>query len=284
MIAMGRRRLALPVLGRDLRVRMRRRRTAALLGGCLAIAVCAGLVAYGVSPRSDGDPSVAGHAATALFRGAAAATLVLVAVLGTSLGAGAISGEAERGTLELLRATALPSWRLVAGKVLDVVSLLVLVIAAPLPVYGLALHLGGVEAGAVGALLAACLGTAVLTAALGVLFSALAPSTAAASAMAGGALLLLGGLPLVVGVITPQQTASSHCAALLCPSATPSTGALVVASASPLTGALPVLAGQPGDGTPGAAWWHVTVAVEGAAAMVLMGASSLVVKRRRWPA
>lgn len=284
MIATLRHQLAMPVLARDARARMRRRRTAWLLAGCLAVAVVAGLAAYAASPRAAGDPAVVTGAATALFRAAAAATLMLVALLGVALGAGSISGEAERGNLDLLRAGAVPAWRLVVGKALEVVLLLGLITLAPLPLYAMAAYLGGLDAATLAGVLLGCLATALLTTALGVLCSTLAPSTAAATALAAGGLLMAGGLPLMLGVVVPQGAAAApECPALLCPASSPATARILGAAPSPLTATVPLLVVQPGGDSPGTDWWHLALPVEGGEAAVLLGLASVAVERRRWP-
>jgi hypothetical protein len=286
MIATLRRRLAVPVLGRELRVRMRHRRITALLTACLAVAIGAGIAAYGLSPQGAGDPRVVARAGTAMFRAAAAVTLVLVALLSAALGAGTLSGEAERGTLDGIRAMPLPTWRLVAGKVLGAFLLGILLVAAPLPIFGVAVYLGGAEPATVAAVLGAGAASALLGAAFGVLCSAAGPSTTSATAAALGVVMLLGGLPLVLHVITPQAGASGgvSCTALLCPAPAPSGIALAAASPSPLTAAVPLLIANPGDATSGSDWWHVVAGVDAGATVMLVGVTAMVVRMRRWPA
>lgn len=286
MIALARRHLATPVLGRDLRVRMRRRRTTALVTACLAVVVGAAVVAYGLSPQGAGDPRVVARAGTAMFRAAAAATLVLVALISAALGGGTLSEEAERGTLDAIRATPLPAWRLAAGKMLDAALLGGLIAVATLPAYGVAAYLGGVEPGTVAAVLVAGFASALIGAAIGVLCSALAPSTAAATVAAVAAIMVLGGLPLVLHVISPQAGAKggAPCAALLCPAPGASRAAVAASAPSPLTAAVPLLAGEPGDDTPGQDWWRLTSGVDAGAAVLLVGAAGAAVRVRRWPA
>ncbi len=282
MIASLRRHLATPVLARDLRVRMRRRRTALLLSGCLAVVITAGLAAYALSAGS-GDAAAVMRAGAALFRASAAATLVLVSLLGVTLGAGSISGERERGTLESLQATPLPPWRLALGKLLDTVLLLGLVALVPLPLDGMALYLGGVDGGTVGAFIAVCLGAALVTTALGVLSSAVAPSTAAALAGAAAALLVVSAVPLATGVVvTSGSAAAAGCSGVLCPAQGPPAPQLTAASVAPLTAALPLLVAAPGQPATGVDWWRRALPEQAGVAALLVAAASLVLRRWRW--
>jgi len=69
----------------------------------------------------------------------------LAAFIGPAFTAGTISGEKERQTYDLLRTTLLPARSLVTGKLLSALSYVGLLLAASLPLHGIAFMLGGLS-------------------------------------------------------------------------------------------------------------------------------------------
>lgn len=130
----------------------------------------------------------------------------LLLLIGPAMTSGAIAGERERQTLELLLVTNTRSFRIVAGKMMESFALLALLIVCGLPVMMLPVVAGGVTVLQVLAGELFLLAMAFATVCVGVLASALCRSTVL-SAVAGYLILLLIGLvtavPLLFGY--PQR-------------------------------------------------------------------------------
>ena len=121
-----------------------------------------------------------------LFRYLAIVEFLLMLFIMPALTAGSISGEKERGTLDLMLTTRLTPAGIVAGKMMSALSGMFIVILSGLPIMMLAFIYGGASAGDV-VLLAVCLlASAFLSAAAGVFASAAFRKTAAAAAVAYG--------------------------------------------------------------------------------------------------
>jgi ABC-type transport system involved in multi-copper enzyme maturation permease subunit len=128
----------------------------------------------------------------------------LVVFIGPSFTAGAISGEKERQTYNLLRTTLLSANALVFGKLVSALSYVLLLILAAVPLQSIAFLLGGISL--VELLIAALLilVSAITFALLGLFFSSVMRSTLAASVTTfAGSLLLTLGIPAVLLVLLP---------------------------------------------------------------------------------
>jgi len=130
------------------------------------------------------------------FIGLSMFQLYLAAFVAPTLTAGAITGEREHLTLDLLRITRLSSREIVLGKLASSLSYLMLLIASSVPVSSLVFLLGGVSLLQVAAAYAVIASTAVLFGAVGMLLSAVCRRTATAVFLACAA-------PLFVMVIWP---------------------------------------------------------------------------------
>src|SRR6185369_5430589 len=79
-----------------------------------------------------------------LFIGIVGVELFLVTFIAPTFTAGAISGERERQTYDLLRTTLLPASRLVIGKLISALSYVFLLLLAAIPLQSIAFLFGGV--------------------------------------------------------------------------------------------------------------------------------------------
>ena len=125
--------------------------------------------------------------------------LVLIAPAMTS---GAIAGERERQTLDLLLVTNTGAFRIAVGKILESFALLALLIVCALPVQCLCLLMGGVSLGQILIGTLFLLGVALAATAVGVFSSALCRSTVVSGVMSYLLLLTIGvvtALPFVFG-------------------------------------------------------------------------------------
>jgi ABC-2 type transport system permease protein len=165
--------------------------------------------------------------------------VALLAFITPALTAGAISGERERQTIDLLFVTPLPPFSIVWGKLLASMSYVVLLLILSVPIFSLVFLFGGIELDQMlyGFLVTAV--TALTLGLLGLVFSALFRRTLVATVLAYGAafLLLVGSLGyglLFPTIADPQSTTtpSPPAATVL----SPLLPLVVITTDQPLTG------------------------------------------------
>jgi len=130
--------------------------------------------------------------------------LLLVCFIAPAFTAGAISGERERQTYDLLQTTLLSAHALVLGKLASALSYIFLLLIAAFPLQSLAFLLGGVAPEEVLIASGLLVATAFLFGASGVFFSSLMRRTLGSTVLTYAfALLATLGLPLVLVAILP---------------------------------------------------------------------------------
>ena len=133
--------------------------------------------------------------------------LLLVCFIAPAFTAGAISGERERQTYDLLRTTLLPARALVLGKLASALSYILLLLLAAFPLQSLAFLLGGVAPQEV--LIASLLlvATAFLFGTSGIFFSSLMRRTLGSTVLTYAfALMATLGLPLILVALVPLSS------------------------------------------------------------------------------
>ena len=200
-----------PVVLKELRGRMRGNRAFAILTiylGLMSLFTTLLYLAYAASSNVDiygpGSGQIAGKV---VFAGLVGIELFLVCFIAPAFTAGAISGERERQTYELLRTTLLPARSLVLGKLTSALSFIVLLLIAAVPLQSLAFLLGGVAAEEVLIALAMLLVTALASGSAGIFFSAMMRRTLGASVLTyAAALVAVLGLPLLMLTFIPAYS------------------------------------------------------------------------------
>jgi ABC-type transport system involved in multi-copper enzyme maturation permease subunit len=193
-----------PVTTKELRSRMRGRRafvvlTVYLLLMSAFISLVYLLYASAASAPFGPDGRQAGKVVFACVLGIQSFLVVFVAPAFTT---GAITGEKERQTYDLLRTTLLSANAFVLGKLVSALSYVFLLIFAAVPLQSIAFFLGGVSLGelVLSQLLVAV--SAVTFALVGLFFSSLLRSTLASSVVTfGGTLFLTIGVPILAGIV-----------------------------------------------------------------------------------
>ncbi len=192
-----------PVLVKELRGRMRGARAFVILTTYLLILSAFALLLY-LAVRSSvrSDPFTAGRTiGKTLFIGIALVALVQIMIIVPAQAAGAIAGERERETFDLLIATLLPAWKIILGKLVAALAYAVMLIVAVMPFMALAFFFGGVTGSEVAIALAGLLVTALLYGAIGILWSVMSARTLTATVMAQATnLMVLLGLPFLMYV------------------------------------------------------------------------------------
>lgn len=140
----------------------------------------------------------------------AAFQVILIGFMTPALTAGAISGERERQTLDLLLCTRLSAGRIIVGKLLASIGFEMLLIGASLPMFALVFLFGGVAPLDLAKSFGIYLLTAVTFGAIGVFFSAVFRRTQIATVVTYGVVFFLifgtivGGVVLARGGYSPK--------------------------------------------------------------------------------
>jgi len=198
-----------PLLTKELRGRMRGARAFIVLTVYLLLLSCFTSIiyyAYSSMSRTPSGGADMAYLGKTVFAGIVLIEIFLVTFITPAFTAGAISGERERKTYELLRTTLLPARKLVIGKLGSALTYMFLLVLAAVPLESLAFMLGGVVIEELILALVILLVTTFTFAAIGLLFSSLTRTTLASTVLAySAALMITVGLPallLFFGLIT----------------------------------------------------------------------------------
>jgi ABC-2 type transport system permease protein len=136
-----------PVIVKELRSRMRGARAFAILTGGLLLL---GLISFGLyrvvqATAGYGGPPLSPQIGQVLFTGLILFELMMICFITPALTAGAISGEREMQTYEMLLATPLNPASILRGKLVSALSYILLLIFAAVPMSSLVFIFGGVS-------------------------------------------------------------------------------------------------------------------------------------------
>lgn len=190
-----------PVAVKELRGRMRGPRAFLVLTIYLVLMSGFTLLLYmlAASARDIYGFTSGGQIGRTLFTGIVGIELFLVTFIVPAFTAGAISGERERQTYDLLRTTLLPARDLVTGKLVSALAYVLLLLVAAIPLQSIAFLFGGVTEAEVILATVVLIVTAVAQGALGVYLSAARSRTVAANVASYAVTLgLTIGMPLLV--------------------------------------------------------------------------------------
>lgn len=187
------------LLGKELRSRSRGWRSLAIITGYL-VALALGVVGFLVLQERSGGMLSFGLGVS-LFSVLALGFVTLLALITPALTAGAVSGERERKTLDLLLITSASPLGVVLGKLLGSVSYILFLLIASLPAFALVYLFGGIPLIYLAMAMAVAGVTAVTHAALGLGLSAFFKRSAVSSLVAYVLVFLLVlGLPFLASL------------------------------------------------------------------------------------
>jgi ABC-2 type transport system permease protein len=195
-----------PVVLKELRGRMRGARAFIVLSVYLALMSGFVTLVYVLFTSSTAiiGPSQGGEFGRVLFISIVGVELFLVTFIAPAFAAGAISGERERQTYDLLRTTLLPARSLVWGKLFATLSYIFLLLLAAIPLQSIAFLFGGVSEQEIILSFVVLVATTILLGTVGVFFSALTRRTLSASVLSYAvALVTVLVLPVVLVVLAP---------------------------------------------------------------------------------
>jgi len=201
-----------PIVAKEYRSRMRTWRSplaitiyVVILGGigwAVFSAMANSVAGFGNQGGGPGSPSNLGQL---LFTFLIIFQVGLLAFITPALTAGAISGERERQTIDLLFVTPIAPFSIIWGKLLASMSFVVLLLFLSVPIFSLVFLFGGIELDQVAAAFAISGVTALTLGFIGVAFSTLFRRTLASTvASYGAAFVLLVGSP-VYGLLFPTE-------------------------------------------------------------------------------
>ncbi|MCR4406762.1 MAG: ABC transporter permease [Anaerolineae bacterium] len=196
-----------PVMLKELRGQMRGWRAFAVLTVYLLLLSCVTIVLYlavytTYSAAGVGGTLIGVRVGRTLFSGIVLLELLLMCFIAPAFTVGAISGERERLTYDLLVITLLRPRSIVAGKLGAALAYVVLLILAALPLQSLAFILGGVSPAELFIAQSGLLVTALISASLGLFFSSLVRSTFLSTVLTYSVILFVtGGLPAIILMI-----------------------------------------------------------------------------------
>lgn len=188
-----------PVLVKELRGRMRGARAFVLLSVFLALLSGATLLFYAVIAGQAGDSFNAGREiGQGLFYMIAISSLIGVCIITPTLTAGALAGERERQTFDLLVASQLSPLQIVLGKLGSALAFAIMIVLAVVPLMSITFLFGGVSLTEVMIALICLAATALLYASIGLFWSGVMRSTLGASSLAIGTVAIkLLGIPFI---------------------------------------------------------------------------------------
>jgi ABC-2 type transport system permease protein len=176
-----------PIMIKELRSRMRGARAFVLMSVYLVILSAVTLLLYSALASGAGTNVNAGQEiGKNLFLTVGAVALIQVCLITPSLTSGAIAGERDRQTYDLLVSSLLTPWQIVWGKLASGLAFALLLVLSVVPLMSLAFLFGGVSLAEVLIALAALVATALAYAALGLTWSAVIRGSGGATAFSIG--------------------------------------------------------------------------------------------------
>lgn len=168
---------------KELRGRMRGMRSFAIITIFLALMGSFTVLLYLLQlPRlAVNDTIITGELGRLLFIGVVGAELLLIVFIVPALTAGAITGERERKTYDLLQTTLLPASTFIMGKMESALGYILLLLLSAIPLQSISFLFGGISPTEVTISFVLLAATALVLGALGMFFSATADRTLSAT-------------------------------------------------------------------------------------------------------
>jgi ABC-2 type transport system permease protein len=171
-----------PVMLKELRGRMRGMRAFVVLTVYLGLmSLFLGLIYLSFTAFNTLSSAAAGAAGRLLFAGVVGVELLLILFIAPAFTSGAITGERERQTYDLLQTTLLASPSFIVGKLESALSYVLLLLLAAIPLQSLAFLFGGVSQAEVLIAFVILAVTAIAMGTIGIYFSTVASRTLTAS-------------------------------------------------------------------------------------------------------
>ena len=275
--------LNLAVLTKELRTRMRGRRTAVVVTVyLLLLSSLGGLTLYIQLEqfRSGFNPGAAPAVGFQLFSALSLFQLFLVIFIVPGLTGAAIAGERDRQTLDLLLSTQVSALWIVLGKILASLSYVFLLMVAALPLFSLVFLFGGVSPGQVGLVFVISLVSALTLGTIGIFFSVLIRSgpTATVLAYAVTFILLIGTPLLSIFIGMASDSSAGFPVQVSLPLVLNPLAALASATLGSFIPDLPLMGTSRSGTSGGLVLWHISLIVDAVLILVFLSLAATMLR------
>lgn len=189
-----------PVLLKELKVRMRGWRAAGIIALYLLILTLVALFIMYTTFMNPYSSTIDPQVSIGAYTGLAVIQFILIMFIVPALTAGAIAGEREKQTLDLVLCTKLRPISIITGKLFASTSQTLLLIVASLPLFSTVFLFGGISIKEIIQLFAFYIVTAVTIGCIGIFFSTYLRKTTAATVFTYGTVAFLAFGTIFIGV------------------------------------------------------------------------------------
>ncbi|HVS50231.1 MAG TPA: ABC transporter permease [Candidatus Dormibacteraeota bacterium] len=195
-----------PIVAKEYRSRMRTWRSPVTMMIYILLIAGLGYVIFaGIASQNNGFGGGAANYGQTLFTFLVIFQMILITFITPALTAGAISGERERQTIDLLFVTRIPPFSIIWGKLLASMSFVALLLLLSVPIFSLVFLFGGIELDQVLYAFLVTIVAALTLGLMGIAFSTLLRRSLAATVAAYvGAFVLMFGT-LGYGIVLPTD-------------------------------------------------------------------------------
>lgn len=179
-----------PVLQKELKVRMRNWKAAGMIAVYLLVLTLVAIFLI-INITNDMSTSTNRTSSTVTYGFLATIQFLLIIFIAPALTSGAISGERERQTLDLLLCTKLKPRSIILGKLLSSLSQVILLIVASFPIFATVFIFGGISISNILQLFLLYLVVALFMGCIGLFFSTLIKKTTTSNVVSYGFVLFL---------------------------------------------------------------------------------------------
>lgn len=172
-----------PVLLKEIKVKMRSWKAAGIIGAYLLILAAVILFITYINANDMYSSTVNPQFSIGAYTGIAVIQFILILFIVPALTSGAIAGERERQTLDLILCTSLRPRSIVIGKLLASMSHAILLIIASIPMFSIVFLYGGISVVEIAQLFGFYIVTAIMAGSIGIFFSTYVKRTIAATVL-----------------------------------------------------------------------------------------------------
>ncbi|MDD4834601.1 MAG: ABC transporter permease subunit [Lutispora sp.] len=180
-----------PVLQKELKIRVRGWRAAGMIGIYLIFLALTASFVMIMSRQDYYRTTIDPQLAIGSYTGLAIMQFVLISFIAPALTTGAISGEREKQTLDLLLCTRMTPFSIIVGKLFASISQIVLLIVASLPIFSTVFLFGGISFKELLQLFGFFIIISITFGSIGIFFSSYFKRTTAANVLAYGTIAFL---------------------------------------------------------------------------------------------
>jgi ABC-type transport system involved in multi-copper enzyme maturation permease subunit len=172
-----------PVLLKEIKVKMRSWKAVGIIGGYLFVLAAVALFITYANSADMYSSTINPQFSIGAYTGIAVIQFILILFIAPALTAGAVAGERERQTLDLLLCTNLAPRSIVIGKLLASMSHILILIIASIPMFSIVFLYGGISIIEISQLFGFYIVTAIMAGSIGIFFSTYVKRTIAATVL-----------------------------------------------------------------------------------------------------